>query len=577
MAHTSPLFAPQFIATRCAKDIAIRLREDEDLINTRQKCSWVAWHLPDYSTERGKSIASYLAPLPGLGHDINQIIYENLCNKIRRYLIPGENISRNLKNHETADSQDLPTSLELANALKVIMHLQRTPGLRQDLPIKVLVSWLEQQVAPKTPSKDSTDFQNSSSIPKPPPLPQKRCCYICRLVINDHYPSYPSLCIPCGAFNHASSLISLPPKLILPTDFTALVTGARLNLGYHTALRLLRCGARVMATSRYPRDAVARYLKEEDSDIWKERLRVVGADFRSAADAFALVHETKSCLRSWAGGAEPRLDALINNAAQTLTDSVKKEERAIDRERMLGGDIGSAKLLIESSYTPRIRGEALPLPLGNAHPSGDAQGKIETPDKQITTDLDNNTASSDIEPYSKSSWVQSLSEIPYEDVMSAHAVNSFVPLILIRELLPLMGSTKSSSSPTPTNTKPQGYIINVSSREGIFEDSLSSTAKRGKHVHTNMSKAALNMITETEAATAWQDRRVAMTTVDPGYMSAAPEYEHAYDGVRPIGWEDGAGRVLWPLAVGEIEGKAIVGRFLKHYGAVEVDPGVGRG
>jgi NAD(P)-dependent dehydrogenase (short-subunit alcohol dehydrogenase family) len=92
-----------------------------------------------------------------------------------------------------------------------------------------------------------------------------------------------------------------------------------------------------------------------------------------------------------------------------------------------------------------------------------------------------------------------------------------------------------------------------------------------------MSKAALNMITETEAATAWQSKRVAMTTVNPGYMSAAPEYEDAFGGVRPIGWEDGAGRVLWPLAVGETEGHAIWGRFLKHYGAVEVDPGLGRG
>ncbi|EAT90613.1 hypothetical protein SNOG_02401 [Parastagonospora nodorum SN15] len=68
-------------------------------------------------------------------------------------------------------------------------------------------------------------------------------------------------------------------NLTLPADFTTLVTGARLNLGYPTALRLLRCGARVIATTRYPRDAVARYLNE-DSGIWKERLEVVGADFR---------------------------------------------------------------------------------------------------------------------------------------------------------------------------------------------------------------------------------------------------------------------------------------------------------
>ena len=85
------------------------------------------------------------------------------------------------------------------------------------------------------------------------------------------------------------------------------------------------------------------------------------------------------------------------------------------------------------------------------------------------------------------------------------------------------------------------------------------------------------MLTETEAEPGWRMRKVAINTVDPGYMSAAPEYEDAFDGARPIGWEDGAGRVLWPIAVAEIEGQGVEGRFLKHYGAIEVEPGMGRG
>jgi NAD(P)-dependent dehydrogenase (short-subunit alcohol dehydrogenase family) len=159
--------------------------------------------------------------------------------------------------------------------------------------------------------------------------------------------------------------------------------------------------------------------------------------------------------------------------------------------------------------------------------------------------------------------------------MSTHAVNTFVPLIVCRELLPLMGC--SDPSTVPSCTQPQAYIINVSSQEEIFEDRIKSTAKRGKHVHTNMSKAALNMITETEAATAWQSRRMFMNTVDPGYMGAAPEYEQAFDGIRPIRREDGAGRVLWPVTVGVTEGQTVWGHFLKHYGAVVVDTGAGRG
>ncbi|MCJ1435322.1 hypothetical protein MMC27_004694 [Xylographa pallens] len=148
------------------------------------------------------------------------------------------------------------------------------------------------------------------------------------------------------------------------------------------------------------------------------------------------------------------------------------------------------------------------------------------------------------EPYSSSSWVQSVSEIPYEDVISAHSVNFFVPLILCCELLPLIGkpkhNTTSSATPTAPSSRasspawaaPEGYIINVSFREGIFENTLNTGMRNGKHVHTNTSKAALNMITETEAYVCWRKYRVAMNTVDHGYMSAAPGM--ASLGVCPI-------------------------------------------
>ncbi|KAI0457831.1 hypothetical protein F5B21DRAFT_501215 [Xylaria acuta] len=188
------------------------------------------------------------------------------------------------------------------------------------------------------------------------------------------------------------------------------------------------------------------------------------------------------------------------------------------------------------------------------------------------------------EPARGSSWVQSLAEIPYKDVISAHSVNAFVPLIPVRELLPVMSDSSSGSSGSSRGSAPSpghahGFIVNVSSREGIFEqtDRGAWSAKNGKHVHTNMSKAALSMITETEAAEAWRTVRVAMNMVDPGYMSAAPELDAIRGKEMPIGWEGGASRVLWPIAVGELEkiGEegcyAVWGRFLKHYGAARVN------
>lgn len=364
------------------EDIAKRLREDEALIDAGKACSWTAWHLPKYDEEKGKAVASQLAPFPGLSHDIKRTIYENLLNKIIRHLNTGIESVPSGSMRGVEQNQGLLYSSELATALKVIEHFQYTAVITDDTAISDLLALVKQQLGVESSTNEKPDDQTNSKVPKSPPVPQKRLCYICRLTVTNHYPTHPALCIPCGAFNYASSSLSMPPKLNLPSDFTALVTGARLNLGYHTALRLLRCGARVITTTRYPRDAVARYLHEEDSGIWKERLKVVGADFRSAADVFALVHETKKCLAAWADGRETKLDALINNAAQTLTDSMKKEGRAVRQEEKLTQDMGRSGLLIEGAYTARIRGGALPLALGYANvgmtPSPDSQANIDT-------------------------------------------------------------------------------------------------------------------------------------------------------------------------------------------------------
>jgi len=337
-----------------------------------------------------------------------------------------------------------------------------------------------------------------------------------------------------------------------------------------------------------------RYLKEIDSAGWSKRLKVVGADFRAAADVFQLVSIVQEQVREWGGN----LHILINNAAQTLTDSMEKENEAVNREQQLRliRISGFTQLLLGEGYDARVRGGTKASTLLSQ--TDNEMFSLQEPDidkanSQEATAI-NTTSAQDSSPLvkthstSKSSWMQSLHQIPYEDFISAHSVNTFVPLILIRELLPLMGSTKAGSEqPTLFTTKanPLAYIINVTSREGIFESNPDHASKNGKHVHTNLTKAALNMLTETEAAPAWKERRVAMNSVDPGYMSAAPEIEAQWKagkgklemrGECPIGWEDGAGRVLWPIAIGEREGKAVWGRLLKHFGRVEVNVGAGR-
>lgn len=514
--------------------------------------SLTALYMPPFSSTRTREVASHMWPELEDG-ELKRIYWEDSVRKLKLHLARAPQVP----DHEDGN----------------VLACDASPGQHG------LDEATKQYVA-------------ATSLKKPTKWAQVNC-YICRLRIQKPHGIFSAMCEPCGEFNLAGSSASLPHNLRLEGR-TALVTGARVNLGFHAVLRLLRCGASVVASTRYPRDAVMRYQKQPDSAEWMSRLRVVGADFRTASDAFALVVQTKSILQEWGSG----LDILINNAAQTLTDGVEAEKAAVRREAGLKGTV--MPMLTEGGYEARVwRGASPNNLLEWADPEEVTQGKnaVEVPASDAISDtfglkslnlgqtageeVDNRTGEIIKRP-EPSSWVQSLSDIPYEDVITAHSINTFVPLILIRELLPIMNHRKNDSSEEAST----GHIINVSSREGIFEANPRQGAKNGKHVHTNMSKAGLNMITETEASTAWQKYRVCMNTVDPGYMSAAPEFEEAYGGERPLSWEDGAGRVLWPIAMGEGNQGTdreksrmgpLWGRFLKHYGAVRVDTRFGRG
>jgi len=657
----------QFVASRTPEAIASQLLHDVSELDNGNMPSHLAMHTPRPSSSAALEIAAFLTPSPDLHPDLKRFVYEKLRTRLRKAIEEGQGSreaplpadgyltvgdftetlpieKEDAKYHKKLPPGDhKPTVQDMHTALHVLRYLNLNVGEHStalDQVITLIQTQFDSQLirSPKdnnpaeTPDLDPnteislrwTSAVSQYHSARPPS--RLRVCYICRYLLTFPHALYRSLCQPCGAFNAASSALSLPPSLSIP-GYTALVTGARVNLGYHVVLRLLRCGAHVLATTRYPHDAALRYAAEADSANWSSRLRVIGADFRTARDAFSLVRATKEVLSDW--GVE-RLHVLVNNAAQTLTDSVRKEERAVAREAESAADAEMTGLVFEGTgtrYQARVRGgvtavavaslfgseeeKGMILPAVSVSASVSGEGGEEGEEPLLPTNVKDD-GRKEIAPYFKSSWVQTMEEIPYEDVVSAHAVNAFVPLILCRELLPMMGfdsgpgsgtdgtegtdgagrtgrttsadgADKSQNNTTdapPGNTvkgkPPHGYIINVSSREGLFENRAAHGAKRAMHVHTNMTKAAVNMITQTEAAAAWKTRRVAMNTVDPGYMSAAPEMDHVFGGERPLDWEDGTGRVLWPVAMGEVEKTPIWGRFLKHYGAVDVEGDVVR-
>jgi NAD(P)-dependent dehydrogenase (short-subunit alcohol dehydrogenase family) len=541
-----------FIANEPPATIARRILQDQQLCRDGGFPSLVVYCLPDRTDPIARLISDEEIP-----RAIARMRFSSVVSLIKSYL---SKLSRPTPSNDAIPAHLIPSDADLNVALKVLRYIQLPQVGICPIPSTPLEHVIENIQAQLSLGADVRNAMGHVRI--------QRHCYMCRFRFDSPHRLYPSLCNPCGEFNISSSMLSLSPNLDLKEKI-ALVTGGRINLGYHTALRLLRCGANVVVSTRYPMDAEKRYMKETDSEQWKARLKIVGADFRSAKDVFALINAVLSLLRSWANGGKAKLDILINNAAQTLTDSVEKEDEHIERESQLKST-SSSDLLLEAGYSPRVRGGAVSYQIESStseisptsfslKPSMEAGSLITSKD-------------------TRSSWVQRISEIPYEDVISAHSVNTFVPFILLRELLPHMSARpKSKSSPTDRplpnqNPNPAGYVVNVSSREGIFENKPGSAAKNGHHVHTNMSKAALNMLTETEAGSAWTKGRVAVNTVDPGYMSADPMFMEMVgrEGEAcPIGWEDGAARVLWPIAKGE-QGQVIRGRFLKHFAEVDV-------
>src|SRR4030095_12599873 len=90
----------------------------------------------------------------------------------------------------------------------------------------------------------------------------------------------------------------------------ALLTGGRVKIGYQAGLKLLRAGAQLIVTTRFPSDSAARYAAEPDFDAWRDRLEIFGLDLRHTPSVEAFCSHLLQT--------RPRLDFIINNACQTV-------------------------------------------------------------------------------------------------------------------------------------------------------------------------------------------------------------------------------------------------------------------
>src|SRR3954465_6689213 len=130
-------------------------------------------------------------------------------------------------------------------------------------------------------------------------------CYICKQPFSRLHHFYDQLCPACAEFNFAkrAELADLSGRV-------ALLTGGRVKIGYQAGIKLLRSGAQVIVTTRFPRDSAARYAREPDFAEWSDRLEIFGLDLRHTPSVEAFCQQLLAT--------RPRLDFIINNACQTV-------------------------------------------------------------------------------------------------------------------------------------------------------------------------------------------------------------------------------------------------------------------
>ncbi len=375
-------------------------------------------------------------------------------------------------------------------------------------------------------------------------LRRARACYICKQRYREVDAFYHQLCPACAAVNHE--------RRHARTDLSgrrALLTGGRAKIGMYIALRLLRDGAHTTITTRFPRDAVRRFTAMDDSVDWIHRLRVVGIDLRDPGQVIALAEDV--------AGQGP-LDILINNAAQTVRRSPEAYAHLAAGEQapLPGGSVPDVVTLSRGvdADVAAERGPSLP-----ATADGPTGVDLTVPSASLaaltaTTAIDAGGLAPDLA--SDNSWSRVVGEVDVAELLEVQLCNETAPFILVSRLRSALASS----------TARRTYVVNVSAMEGQF----SRGYKGPGHPHTNMAKAALNMLTRTSAKELLSDG-ILMTSVDTGWITderphptklrLADEGFHA-----PLDLVDGAARVYDPIVRGE-SGEDVHGVFLKDFQA----------
>jgi len=405
------------------------------------------------------------------------------------------------------------------NAKKNIRTVSYTSKKQEDLQTSLNAELVSKALNGITlfSEKENPDEQQFTELNLP------KNCYCCNQSYKLAHSFYTRLCPDCAVENYAKRFQNLDLK-----GRNVILTGGRVKVGFATALRLLRNNANVVLTTRFPALALEQFIQESDFENWKDNLIVYGLDLRNLNAINDFISFYKSKFQS--------LDILINNAAQTIKYTDEYYQPLIQKEDKLLGIFQSNINLIANQTAVTKEVKALEYSSGE---------KTEVQLTRFGQPVDNRE---------KTSWNSTLEEISMYELVEVNLINQIAPYFLIKELKPLFLNSHFE----------ERFIVNVTSSEGIF----SYTNKTIFHPHTNMTKAALNMMTLTSAKEFAVDS-IFMTSVDVGWISTGAkeslrkkQFEEGY--IPPLDSVDGASRIFDPIVDG-INGKSIFGVLLKNY------------